>query len=272
MPSNSDDINYAKLLGFESAVAAAIFAALYVPFFAWFVRQSLKGPTYVLVMLSVFCATRITAFVIRALLAGSDSIGHNLSLLISDEILFGVGFFGLLSSAYILVLDRMLLFHCPKPTGVTRALTIMVTNRRLFRIVMTVAVALGITGVSLSQSSSPDIVGLGKAFRLGSTITFLHLTVLQTCQTLKLARVERSSGAYRHDNESWGMKNGSYILCAVSLLLLIREIFVTAVTINDTDIQNNEHLWYPLLALPEILAVAFHATPGLVPPRSELPM
>jgi len=43
--------------------------------------------------------------VIRAILAGSESAGENLSLLIADEILFGVGFFGLLYSAYTLVLD-----------------------------------------------------------------------------------------------------------------------------------------------------------------------
>jgi hypothetical protein len=48
---------------------------------------------------------RITAFGIRAALAGLDSAGETLSLLIADEILSGVGFFGLLYSAYTLVLD-----------------------------------------------------------------------------------------------------------------------------------------------------------------------
>ena len=48
---------------------------------------------------------RITAFGIRAALAGLDSAGENLSLLIAEEVLSGVGFFGLLYSAYTLVLD-----------------------------------------------------------------------------------------------------------------------------------------------------------------------
>ena len=48
---------------------------------------------------------RIVAFVLRAFLAGSETAGENLSLLITDQILFGVGFFALLYSAYTLVLD-----------------------------------------------------------------------------------------------------------------------------------------------------------------------
>jgi len=67
-----------------------------------------------------------------------------------------------------------------------------------------------------------------------------------------------------------GTQYGAYILCVIALLLLVREIFATA-TIENLKQQNNEHLWYPLYALPEILAVGLYATPGLVPPRSELP-
>lgn len=59
------------------------------------------------------------------------------------------------------------------------------------------------------------------------------------------------------------------ILLLVSLLLLVREAFVTA-TINNGLKQNSEHLWYPLIALPEILAVILYATPGLVPQRKDL--
>jgi hypothetical protein len=62
-------------------------------------------------------------------------------------------------------------------------------------------------------------------------------------------------------------KRASVVLCVICLLLLIREIFATA-TIRDVP---NEHLWYPLYALPEILAIALYATPDLVPARSELP-
>ena len=66
------------------------------------------------------------------------------------------------------------------------------------------------------------------------------------------------------------MRNGVYILLLVAALLLVREAFAMA-TVNDLLKQTNEHFWYPLLAVPEIIAVALYATPGLVPPRSELP-
>ena len=54
------------------------------------------------------------------------------------------------------------------------------------------------------------------------------------------------------------------------MLLLIREIFSIS-TVTNTAKQDNEHFWYPLIALPEILVVIFYTTPGLVPKRDELP-
>ncbi len=43
---------------------------------------------------------------IRAILIGSDSAGKNFGLFIADEVMFGIGFFGLLYAAYTLVLDK----------------------------------------------------------------------------------------------------------------------------------------------------------------------
>lgn len=59
------------------------------------------------------------------------------------------------------------------------------------------------------------------------------------------------------------------ILSVGAILLLVREIFYTA-TITNTLKQNNEHFWYPLVAIPEILVVILLATPGLVPRREEI--
>jgi len=67
-----------------------------------------------------------------------------------------------------------------------------------------------------------------------------------------------------------GTRNALYILLLISALILIREAFSIA-TINDAEKQNNEHFWYPLIALPEILSVVLYTTRGLVPARSELP-
>lgn len=93
---SSQDINYAKVFGIDSVAAAIVFATAYVPLFGWFVRQSFARPTYVFFVLSFFCIVRLTAFIIRSILAGSDTAGQNLGLLIADEVLFGVGFFGLI--------------------------------------------------------------------------------------------------------------------------------------------------------------------------------
>lgn len=78
------------------------------------------------------------------------------------------------------------------------------------------------------------------------------------------------TAGYKHADGSLGGDYGAYILCVIALLLLIREVFAVATMGNQAQ-QKNEHLWYPLSALPEIIAVLLYATPDLVPPRSELP-
>jgi hypothetical protein len=51
-------VNYAHAIGFDSVAAAAIFAVLYVPLLGWFILQSFKHPTYVHIVLSLFCASK----------------------------------------------------------------------------------------------------------------------------------------------------------------------------------------------------------------------
>ncbi|KAF8892350.1 hypothetical protein CPB84DRAFT_1748770 [Gymnopilus junonius] len=277
------DLNYATFYGIHSIPGAVVFAVLYAPLFGWFILQSFRHPTYVHVILVLFCAIRIAAFAIRAALAGSSSAGQNLGLLIADQVLFGVGYFGLLYSAYTLVLDRDLLTRRPPPSHPILRLT---RNRRLFRVVLMIAVALGIASSSMTDathtaSNDSKIKSLHEA----STIIFLILTVLQALQTLVFVKDEQLyEGIYNFtplvlaadtdENEkrthTFGDKHAMLILLVISLLLLVREVFTT-VTVNNAAKQNNEHLWYPLYALPELLAVALYTAPGLVPPRSELP-
>jgi membrane-associated phospholipid phosphatase len=161
-------------------------------------------------------------------------------------------------------------------------------NRRLFRLVLLIAVILGIVA-STEISSSGTISHTGKLERIISTIIFLVLTILQAFQTFLLARMELSCmciafvnlviqvnnaheytarGAKR-DNESFGSRHSMAILSLGALLLLVREVFYTA-TITNTAKQNEEHFWYPLVAVPEILVVILSATPGLVPRREEI--
>lgn len=75
---------------------------------------------------------------------------------------------------------------------------------------------------------------------------------------------------YAQGKNSLGVRHGNVILLLISVFLLIRETFAMA-TVTNAAKQDNEHLWYPLLALPEILAVILYTTRGLVPRRDELP-
>jgi hypothetical protein len=74
-----------------------------------------------------------------------------------------------------------------------------------------------------------------------------------------------------NEHDSFGTKHGNFILMAVSLLLLVREAFVTAtMTPSTRSKQFDEHFWYPLVAVPEILAVLLYTTPEFVPAKDEL--
>jgi hypothetical protein len=168
--------------------------------------------------------------------------------------------------------------------GSVGAVTRIIGDKRLFRLTLMVAVALGIAGASQASGSTPLN---GNTLRIVSAAIFLVLTVLTGYRTVLLARVEMMrtflsprlmSGFFNfflftvsEEKSTQGdAKRSSFVLCVIALLLLIREIFAIA-TVGNSSKQNNEHLWYPLYALPEILAVALYATPNLVPPRAELP-
>ncbi|PBK85470.1 hypothetical protein ARMGADRAFT_1128853, partial [Armillaria gallica] len=250
--------------------AAIVFAIAYVPLCGFFVLQSFKNPTYVHVMLSIFCAIRFVAFIIRAILIGSDSAGKNLGLLIADEVLFGIGFFGLLYNAYTLVLDKELLSDLPPPTSIVSRLS---RSRGIFQLSLTAENALGIAGITTEMNDPTSSTGI--ALRKASVILALVLTVLQAYRTVVLIRKEINEGQcvfryHREHAEAFGEKHGSFILCAISILLIVPEAFLTA-TINNTEAALNEHSWYPLVALPEIFAVTLYCAPGLIPRQSELP-
>ena len=58
------------------------------------------------ILSTCFFLVRVAAFAMRAVLAGSESTAENLDVVIADEALFNIGYFGLIYSAYNLVLDR----------------------------------------------------------------------------------------------------------------------------------------------------------------------
>ncbi|KAF8963815.1 hypothetical protein BDZ97DRAFT_976663 [Flammula alnicola] len=201
MATNVQPINFAKALGFNSEAAAVVFAILYAPLLGWYVRQSFVRPTFVHFVLVFFCIIRLAAFAIRAALISLDSAGQNINILIADEILFGVGYFSLLYSAYTLVLDLEIIAGRPESDNPIIRLT---KNRRLFRFALTVAVALGIVAASSNNGANSTT---NQALHKASTIIFLLLTILQAFQTAILTKIEiEGHGKERRDNEPFGSR------------------------------------------------------------------
>lgn len=54
-----------------------------------------------------FCPlVRVVAFAMRALLTKRETAGENFHFVLAQQIIYGIGFFGVLYSAYIMVIDR----------------------------------------------------------------------------------------------------------------------------------------------------------------------
>lgn len=51
--------NYADAYGYSALAAAVIFTIAYVPLGGFFILQSFKNPTYVHVILAIFCACKL---------------------------------------------------------------------------------------------------------------------------------------------------------------------------------------------------------------------
>ncbi|KAJ7119347.1 hypothetical protein C8R43DRAFT_86099 [Mycena crocata] len=249
-------IDYAPMFGFSSVAAPAIFSVLYLCVLLWFIRQFAKHRAPVYKTLVFFCLIRLAAFTIRALLADSTSLSTTLGWFIADEILFGVGFFALLYSAYTLVLDRELIVGAPRADGV---LPRLLRKRGLFRLALLAGIVLGLIGSGSSTYSSEA--------KSASTAIFLVLAVLQAI--LALSDVRAATAAVVQQSTLIGDRHAKILLCLISLLLVVREAFFTSVTLGNLALRKNELLWFELVALTEFLAVLCYAVPGLVPVEAD---
>ncbi|KDQ62821.1 hypothetical protein JAAARDRAFT_471835 [Jaapia argillacea MUCL 33604] len=284
------EINYASLSGIHSVAAAVVFAVIYAPLILFYIHQSIKRPTYVFIVLSFFCTLRVTAFVMRAILAGSTSAGENLNLMIAEQIIYSTGFFGLLYSAYTLVLDRELIRSRPPPPGPLGLLSRLTRSRYLIRIALMAAVALGITGaINSSEAKTVSAAQNGLKLRQISIYIFLAVCVLLAGETLSLVvgelldtrdvsseTIAMAPGQKPYPVQA-PLSSGKHVLrtlLLIALLLLLREVFFAATTGSSSATTqakaNNEALFYPLSALPELLAVCLFAVRGLVPDRRQV--
>ncbi|KAJ4475458.1 hypothetical protein J3R30DRAFT_3294254 [Lentinula aciculospora] len=260
--------NYAKAFGWDSVAAAAVFAALYSPLAMYFIYKIIQERRRVLFRMTLFCIIRITAFILRAVSVGAPSVGQNKNIFIATEVLFSVGFFGLLYATYSLVMDRLdLCEEESMPIPIIGNLLRLTRNRHLFRMALIVPMALGIAGINIATENPNSTTG--SSLRKASAIIFLILTVLQGLQTLVLIKAEHEGkDSLKYTSTSFGVKHASLIFGIISLLLLVREVFTVA-TIDQTLKANNEHFWYPLVALPEILCVICYTIPTLIPPKEK---
>lgn len=258
-------INYAHAYGIHSLGAAIFFAVIYAPFVPFYLFRSIRNPTFVYFMLTFFCAIRVAAFTLRSVLAGSESAAEKLDVLITNQVIYNVGFFGVLYSVYTLVLDRQLLagieLHNP--------LTYITGNRHIIRMALTAAVAVGIVGAIDVSSTDLSSQKTGKTLRTVGIVIYLVVVVLLLAHTLLYINARKNANNYE-EKGSFGRENGTPILFTVIILLLIREIFYVS-TVDNLSQQTNEKLFYSLSALPEFLAVILLAAPGLVPSKAELP-
>jgi len=275
---SSVPIDYAKFGGDSSVPAAVVFALLYAPLIIWFGRFLFVRFDRPVFSLTLFCIFRTAAFVLRAILIDVKSVGENLGAYIADEVLFSIGFFGLLLAAYEVVAERTEyveksyfdsgIQHNTEPRTPIIALLIRIArNSHIFRAALMAALIIGIIGVSDATSSNKSTASTGASLRKVSTVIFLVLTGLQALNTFYLAKLELSDQGIRFPNHArFGTKSGSLILSLISILLLIREVFII-VTINNLQTQNNEHFWYPLVVVPEFVSVILYVIPGVLPPK-----
>ena len=146
----------------------------------------------------------------RAILASCS--GDDKNLLIAELIFYGIGFFGLLLSAFILVNNRFVLLSPPllprlitpisslQLTGVQPHQNIIMriaSERRLFRLILAIAVGLGIAAsTNLTPGSSPSSLQNGKELRTASTALFLVLCGALGIHTVFVVRVEHEGSSF----------------------------------------------------------------------------
>jgi len=269
MSVSNAPINYAKAIGIESFPLALIFCAIYIPLFIIFTTRWCKNATYVLGAAALFSIIRVTAFGMRAALTKSESLSEHKNFVIAQSIIYSVGYFGVLSSAVNLVIDR------EEAAGINNRdpLRIITANRHLTRMALIGAVVVGIIGTVDAQdsSNSADKIKTGHLLRKVSVIIFLVIACLLVVHTLFAIGAEKRDGPYEKSyGNPIGQTHGMKILLLTGMFLALRETFY-AVTLNNLPRQQEEKLFYPFAACTELVAVLTFLIPGLVPPKQELP-
>jgi len=265
MSSSSAPIDYASYVGIDSVAFAALFAAIYVPLAAFFIFRTIRNPVLPLFMMVFFCILRITGFGMRAYIASSASASQDKTLVIVESIVYGVGFLGVLNSVYHLQIDRQ---EASGRNNQNVPFHRISGNGHIVHLVLVGAVVLSIIGTIDINSTSTSSVSHGKTFRIAGAIIFAVVTgVLVLRCALHLREGASFDGQYKRQ-ESIGERHGNHILLLISLVFLVRELYLV-ITVNNASAQRNEKLFYVLEAVPELIGICLLATPGLIPSKNQ---
>ncbi|KAI0685460.1 hypothetical protein BC835DRAFT_1421208 [Cytidiella melzeri] len=261
--------SYGRLEGIEhnELPAAIVFSVIYAPLLAIYLLLSFRSPTFVWRSLAIFCLFRMTGFILRAVIAASDGASANIGLVIAQGVIYSIGFFGLLYSAYTLVLDRDVLtngFNTSSRGPLGAFVDLIRRTRMLIRLALTVAIICGIiSGVKQGNPNNATDQQTALDLRRASLYIFLVVACLLLIVTVVLAYDEMAT------NIRYGPKHGIFALLVIALLCIVREAFLCA-TVSTSAQHNKAAYFYPLVATTELICALLFLVPGIVPSRKEL--
>ncbi|KAJ6454523.1 hypothetical protein C8R47DRAFT_997120 [Mycena vitilis] len=292
--------NYAQAIGIKSKWAPIVFAVIYGLVMFWYIAQAFRRRASVFLWLALFSALRVVSFSLRAVMASNHhNAAFNRKMAIAYEVLYNMGFFSLLISAHRLLNDRRKMSKvfqwrqnarekAQRGGGLHRGVG-RFHKGRVVELLLLLSVILGAVGIAYSFGTDSGRARLGNRLNDAATYIFLAVTVIILLLTFFGIHLERSilRGSTRQAvPSSIGNTKELLILFIITILLLLRILF-TASTVHQRatgqqttaskignsvkqTAQGNEHLWYPLIALAELLVVLLFLAPGLVPLRALL--
>lgn len=275
--------NYAQEFGITNKWAPILFAVLYFFTFCWYTFQFVRRRSSIYGALALFSIFRLIAFSLRAALANKTHDQTNRGIAIAYEIFYNLGFFSILLSAYNLMHNRRRVVNTER--GLHRIANIF-HRGGVFHFLLFLAVLLGLVGIILSLRG-PNFQA-GRSLNQTSIYIFLAATVIMALLAIIVIHLERGfrTGTGTNTTTGAGTAGGVdstgtgmisrplqwAIMALLATLLLLRTLFF-AVSAHrrkngQEGAQSNEHLWFPLAALTELLVVLAFLVPGLVPHRS----
>ncbi|KAJ7060833.1 hypothetical protein C8F01DRAFT_1231369 [Mycena amicta] len=290
--------NYGAILGIQNRWAPILFAVLYFLLMLWYLAQAVRRHGWTYGALALFSALRVISFSIRAAIASNHhNSAFNRSLAVAYEVLYNISFFSLLLSVNRLIHDRRRLAKLnqarDKGRGSLHRTMAGFHKGRIIELLMLLAVILGAVGVPMALRTNVGRTKVGNKLNDASTYIFLVATVFLVLLTLSLIRFERvvrrgmtTASPATAAPPAVGSMAHHLLLLLVAILILLRTLYF-AVTVHQRargqptpasqatssvkqTAQTNEHLWYPLAALAELLVVLLFLVPGIVPLRSLL--